>query len=46
MVKLAIETSNWINISEWETQQEGWSRTAETLRFHKVNQVKNKTVIV
>ncbi|KZS16725.1 Nicotinamide-nucleotide adenylyltransferase [Daphnia magna] len=35
MVKLAIETSNWINISEWETQQEGWSRTAETLRFHK-----------
>jgi nicotinamide mononucleotide adenylyltransferase len=37
MLKLAVETSNWINVSEWETQQEGWSRTAESLQFHKVN---------
>ncbi|XP_046448466.1 nicotinamide/nicotinic acid mononucleotide adenylyltransferase 1-like [Daphnia pulex] len=35
MLKLAVETSNWVNISEWETQQEGWTRTAESLKFYK-----------
>lgn len=36
MVKLAVESSPWIHLSEWETQQEGWSRTASSLHFHQV----------
>lgn len=35
MAKLATESSNWIHVSEWETQQEGWSRTAVSLKFVK-----------
>lgn len=34
MLKIAIKTSDWIRISEWEMQQEGWSRTRQTLQFH------------
>jgi len=35
MVKLAVQSSDWIHFSDWETQQEGWSRTAVSLNFHK-----------
>lgn len=34
MVKLALKTSSWINISEWETQQEEWTPTRATLQYH------------
>jgi nicotinamide mononucleotide adenylyltransferase len=34
MVKLALETSSWIRISDWESQQEAWSRTRNTLQYH------------
>ncbi|KAG5670066.1 hypothetical protein PVAND_000352 [Polypedilum vanderplanki] len=34
MLKLALKTSNWIRVSEWETQQEGWTRTRNTLQYH------------
>jgi nicotinamide mononucleotide adenylyltransferase len=34
MLKLALKTSSWIRISEWETQQEGWTRTRNTLQYH------------
>lgn len=34
MVKLALKTSDWIRVSDWETQQEGWTRTKNTLQFH------------
>lgn len=35
MVKLAVQSSDWIHLSDWETKQEGWSRTAISLNFHK-----------
>lgn len=34
MLRLALQTSSWIRISEWETQQEGWTRTRPTLKYH------------
>lgn len=34
MLKLALKSSDWIRLSEWETQQEGWSRTKNTLQYH------------
>jgi nicotinamide mononucleotide adenylyltransferase len=34
MLKIATKSSDWIRISEWEMQQEGWSRTRMTLQFH------------
>ncbi|XP_065371762.1 nicotinamide/nicotinic acid mononucleotide adenylyltransferase 3 isoform X2 [Calliphora vicina] len=34
MVKLALQTSPWIRLSEWETQQDGWSRTQSVLQYH------------
>lgn len=34
MIKLALETSSWIRISDWESQQEAWSRTRSTLQYH------------
>jgi len=34
MVRLALQSSDWIHVSDWETQQEGWSRTAVSLNFH------------
>lgn len=34
MVKLALHTSDWIKLSDWEVQQEGWSRTKVTLQYH------------
>ncbi|EFX64104.1 hypothetical protein DAPPUDRAFT_66468 [Daphnia pulex] len=42
MLKLAVETSNWVNISDWETQQEGWTRTAESLKFYKAKKIQAK----
>lgn len=34
MVKLAIQTSNWIRISEWETLQDEWTKTKNVLQHH------------
>lgn len=34
LLRLATETSSWIRISEWETQQEGWTKTRQTLKYH------------
>lgn len=34
MLKLALKTSSWIRISEWEMNQEGWTRTRPTLKYH------------
>ena len=45
MAKLATESSNWIHVSEWETQQEGWSRTAVSLKFVKVKHLSNVLLI-
>lgn len=34
MVKLALQSSSWIRLSEWETQQDAWSRTQAVLQYH------------
>lgn len=36
MLKLALRSSSWVKISEWETQQSGWTRTRLTLQHHQV----------
>lgn len=37
MSKLALETSEWIKISDWECKQENWSRTRTVIQYHQVN---------
>ncbi|PSN36793.1 Nicotinamide/nicotinic acid mononucleotide adenylyltransferase 1 [Blattella germanica] len=34
MVRLALQSSDWIRISDWETKQEDWSRTRMVLQYH------------
>lgn len=34
MLKMALATSSWIRISDWESQQEAWTRTKSTLQYH------------
>uniref|UniRef100_A0A1A9X1T8 Nicotinamide-nucleotide adenylyltransferase n=1 Tax=Glossina brevipalpis TaxID=37001 RepID=A0A1A9X1T8_9MUSC len=34
MIKLALQSSSWIRLSDWETQQNGWSRTKSVLQYH------------
>lgn len=38
MMKLALQSSDWIKLSTWETQQEGWTRTRDILQYHQVIQ--------
>jgi len=35
MIKLASRSSNWIRLSDWEVQQNQWSRTRQVLQHHK-----------
>lgn len=34
MAKLALQTSNWITVDEWESQQPDWTETVVTMRYH------------
>ncbi|XP_072297345.1 nicotinamide/nicotinic acid mononucleotide adenylyltransferase 3 [Eucyclogobius newberryi] len=34
MVKLALQTSNWIRVDEWESRQPDWTETVVTMRYH------------
>jgi len=34
MVRLALNSSNWIKISEWESRQDHWTRTRVVLQHH------------
>lgn len=34
MVKLALQTSNWIRLSDWEVHQPQWVRTQAVLQYH------------
>ncbi|XP_047525897.1 nicotinamide/nicotinic acid mononucleotide adenylyltransferase 3 isoform X4 [Pieris napi] len=34
MLKLALRSSGWIKVSEWETQQTGWTRTRASMQYH------------
>jgi len=35
MIKLGLESSDWIRISSWECEQKEWTRTRKTIEFHK-----------
>lgn len=39
MLRLALSTSNWIRISEWESKQDQWTRTRLVLQHHQVRTV-------
>ncbi|EDW24910.1 GL24404 [Drosophila persimilis] len=34
MVKLAVQSSNWIRLSDWEVHQSQWMRTQSVLQYH------------
>lgn len=34
MVKLGIQSSAWIHVSDWECEQDGWTRTRHVLAYH------------
>lgn len=34
LVKLALQDSDWIHLSDWECNQEGWTPTRQTLQYH------------
>lgn len=34
MAKLALQTSEWIRVDEWESQQPDWTETVVTMRYH------------
>lgn len=41
MAKLALQTSDWIRVDEWESQQPDWTETVVTMRYHH-NQILQK----
>uniref|UniRef100_A0A336LCD5 Nicotinamide-nucleotide adenylyltransferase n=1 Tax=Culicoides sonorensis TaxID=179676 RepID=A0A336LCD5_CULSO len=34
MVKLGLQTSDWVRLSDWETLQAEWTRTRQVLQYH------------
>ncbi|XP_030072124.1 nicotinamide/nicotinic acid mononucleotide adenylyltransferase 3 isoform X2 [Microcaecilia unicolor] len=34
MARLAVETSDWIRVDPWESEQDGWTETVKVLRHH------------
>ncbi|CAJ1071968.1 nicotinamide/nicotinic acid mononucleotide adenylyltransferase 3 isoform X1 [Xyrichtys novacula] len=34
MAKLALQSSNWVRVDEWESQQADWTETVVTMRYH------------
>lgn len=36
MLKLALESSDWIKLSTWESEQSGWTETFNVLQYHQV----------
>lgn len=37
MLKLALQSSDWIKVSDYETRQESWVRTRVSLEHHQVS---------
>lgn len=37
MLRLALRSSDWIKLSDWEVNQEGWTKTKYLLQYHQVN---------
>lgn len=44
MVKLALLSSDWIRLSDWEMKQSNFTPTVDVLRYHQVRFMKYKNV--
>jgi nicotinamide mononucleotide adenylyltransferase len=36
MTKIGLQSSDWIRLSDWECQQDGWTPTRKSLEYHQV----------
>lgn len=36
MLKLTLESSDWLHLSTWESEQKSWTETFEVLQHHQV----------
>lgn len=45
MMKLALLSSDWIRLSDWETKQSNFTPTVELLRYHQVNFERIKNIL-
>ncbi|KAF2905098.1 hypothetical protein ILUMI_01082 [Ignelater luminosus] len=45
MIKLALQTDDWIRVSDWECKQESWTRTRKILQYHQnlINSIVNSS---
>ncbi|XP_076150538.1 nicotinamide/nicotinic acid mononucleotide adenylyltransferase 3 [Alosa pseudoharengus] len=34
MAKVALQTSDWVSVGDWESQQPDWTETVVTMRYH------------
>uniref|UniRef100_UPI0037E7E7F8 nicotinamide/nicotinic acid mononucleotide adenylyltransferase 3 n=1 Tax=Semicossyphus pulcher TaxID=241346 RepID=UPI0037E7E7F8 len=34
MARLALQSSNWVTVDDWESQQPDWTETVVTMRYH------------
>lgn len=34
MIRLGLQSSDWIRLSDWEARQDGWTRTRKSLQYH------------
>uniref|UniRef100_A0AAY5KQF4 Cytidyltransferase-like domain-containing protein n=1 Tax=Esox lucius TaxID=8010 RepID=A0AAY5KQF4_ESOLU len=34
MARLALQSSDWVSVDEWESQQPDWTETVVTMRYH------------
>lgn len=41
MLRLALQSSDWIKVSDYETKQESWVRTRTALEYHQVSGHRN-----
>lgn len=46
MIKRSLVALPWIQISDWEAKQNGWTRTREVLQYHQVNDSVNSPMSV
>lgn len=37
MLKLALKNSDWISMSDWESEQEHWTPSRQVLQYHQVS---------
>ncbi len=38
MLKLSLESSDWLQLSNWESEQKEWSTTYDVLQYHHVRE--------